>query len=38
MEFLPKGVQRALFLKEEHHTRIASRILVQDEDFGVSER
>ena len=38
MEFLPKGAQRAVLLEEEHHTRITNKILVQDEDFGVSER
>ncbi len=38
MELLPKRMQRALVLEEEHHTRITSKILVQDEDLGVSER
>lgn len=38
MKFLPKRAQRALFLEEEYHTRITSKILVQDEDLGVNER
>lgn len=38
MEFVPKGVQRAVFSEEEHHTRITSKILVQDEDLSVGER
>ena len=38
MELLPKRAHRIPFLEEEDHTRITSKIRVQDEDLDVSER